>query len=154
MKTLAKLAPIFALACVMTGCVQSPKTSEASLPAAAETVAVETTKAATVDATTQIGGNYLYEVTPPTQPNTTCLVVSSIYTNSAVDGSLDCLPKPAQVPPRTAAATIQSATKIGTNTFYEVTPATRGDLICNVTSTIYTNNAVSGSIKCLPKTAP
>lgn len=152
MKTFAKLATAFTLAVALTGCVKTPDTTEAALPEATTTLTVQNATASKVLATTQIGVNYLYEIAPTNSPNVTCFMNASIYTGTAVSGDVDCVKKPeGYVEPVNGKAVIESATRIGTNTFYEVTPATRPDLRCYVSSTIYGGTAVSGSVQCLPK---
>jgi hypothetical protein len=153
MKTATKLAAIFCLAAAMTGCVPAPSATETAVPDATVSTSVTNAAPANVVATTQIGSNYLYEIAPPNSPNTTCFMYSSIYTGSAVSGSVDCVAKPAGAfAAAVGKAVIESVTKIGANTFYEVTPASRPDLRCFMSSSVYTGSAVSGSVKCLPKT--
>lgn len=154
MTRLRKLTGVFMLAAAvgLAGCVPTPGTTEAKAPDAVATTVVTQQGAAIVNATTRIGANNLYEITPVASKNLTCFMSASIYTGSAVSGSSDCVPKVAGTEGTpTAAATIESATTIGANNFYEVTPATRKDVTCFVTASVYSGSAVSGSIRCLPK---
>ncbi len=153
-----KLAGIFlmAAAVVLSGCEKIPDGTQAKGPSAdaVETQNVaQTAGAATILATTKIGTNYLYELAPLKSKNVTCFMSASIYTGTAVSGATDCVPMPAApLEPATKSATLETATQVGgTNNFYEVTPATRKDITCFMTSSIYSSTAVSGAIRCLPK---
>lgn len=157
MSPMKNIATAFAMTAglLAAGCTDAPPTTEAHMPAATETLAVAQAGSATVLATTKIGGTYIYEVEPLVNNDVTCFVASSIFTSDAVGGNLDCVTKPegVQAVPTRAGVVLHSSTTIGANTFYELTPETRPDLRCFLVASTYTNDPVSGAIKCQPAIA-
>lgn len=134
----------------LTGCIKAPQSVDANEVEANKVTAVKSTKASYIDAKTRVGSNNLFEITPAETPNTTCFMLSSIYTGNAVSGAVECVDGDnSEYKNANRSLEILSNTKIDANNFYEVVPATRPDLTCFVTSTVYSGNAVSGSIKCM-----
>ena len=149
-KSLFKVAGLTAIFLSLSACVDSPETAESNEVTADQVVEVTSKRASTIDAKTQIGTNYLYEITPAESPNRTCFMLSSIYSGNAVSGDVECV-EGDNLDYRDSGRKVEilSSTRIGTNNFYELIPATRPDLICYASSTKYTGNAISGSVNCM-----
>ena len=144
------LAIMFSAA-ALAGCVESPPSFPAPIPTTGSVDVTYTDSGpAKVLAKTKIGANNLYELTPGKSPDITCFILSSIYMGSAVSGSIECAAKSEDAAPPKEHATVTSSTTLDRNIFYEITPATRQDLRCFASTSVYTGSAVSGTIRCFP----
>lgn len=137
-----KLVLCFAAAATVAGCTQATPANEAA------SFDTSTTAPAAVDVSTRFQSTIFSEIRPQDASNLTCFTTTSYFSGSEGHGDVDCVEGTSQPiqPGQTARVAFQAT--IGKTNLFTVYPATRPDVVCRVTTSVFNGSEGGGHLSC------
>lgn len=113
-----------------------------------------TTTPAAVDVSTRFSKAIFSEIRPQDSNNLTCFTVTSVYSGSDGHGDIDCVEGQSQTARTGQTARVAFQATIGKTNLFTVYPATRPDVECRVTTSVFAGSEGGGHLSCTARAQP